>query len=75
VLPLPSAARLSEDQMTKTAVTPAEAFASLSLSRTLGYRMIAEGRLRATRVTPKKLIIATSELERFAQERDSAATA
>jgi excisionase family DNA binding protein len=59
--------------MTKAAVTPAEAFEMLSISRTTGYAMLKDGRLRSVRIGPHKIIVPVTEIERLLAPEQEAA--
>ena len=62
-------ATLVEDRHT---YTPREAFRVLGIGRTLGYSMIADGRLPAVRLSPRKIVIARTAVARLLDEGLSA---
>lgn len=53
------------NQQEKLLLTPQEAFSKLSISKSLGWKLINAGELKTVRLGEKAVRIPTQELERF----------
>jgi excisionase family DNA binding protein len=53
-----------------TLLTIQEAAAKLRLSRATLFKLIKDGRLQPVRITPRKVLVRSEELERFIEESE-----
>ncbi|MDE2098113.1 MAG: helix-turn-helix domain-containing protein [Patescibacteria group bacterium] len=49
----------------RLALSPGEAFETLSVSRNLGYRLLRTGQLKSVRISPRKIVVPLTAIEAF----------